>query len=236
MRQVSPAPCGGPALLATVPPFRHPAALARFDAVAHRPGNPELILQEACRSAVEGVDAGYAGMLQYRVGERSFVLQAGVGMPARFVGRARIAAGLETTAGLAGHADQPIHFRRFPAGDCIWALDALTGQGVHRLVSVPVPREGGAAFGVLEVGSAEAGEFAPSDLLLLQVLADGVGAAVERHADRARRADRATMSAERHRAMQDASRPPHVVLNAAKRHHEQASGSGQDTRIQVGGD
>lgn len=236
MRQVSPAPCGGPALLATVPPFRHLAAFARFDALAHQSGSLELILQEACRSAAEGVDAGYAGMLQYRADERSFVLQAGVGMQARFVGRTRIAAGLETKAGLAWHADQPIHFRRFPAGDRIWALDGLTGQGVHRLVSVPVPREGGAAFGVLEVGSAEAGEFAPSDLLFLQVLADGVGAAVERHADRARRADRAAMAAERRCAMQDVSKPPHIVLNAAKRHQRRAGILQQDTRIPAGSD
>ena len=81
--------------------------------------------------------------------------------------------------------------------------DTAVGHGIRRLVSVPVHGEGGERFGVLEVGSAEAGEFAPCDLAFLQALADGVGAAVERHADRARRADRATLAAERRRAVRE---------------------------------
>ncbi len=61
-------------------------------------------------------------------------------------------------------------------------------------------------FGVLEVGSAEAGEFAQCDLAFLQALADCIGAAVQRHADRARRADRAALVAERHRAVREPQR------------------------------
>ncbi len=161
----------------------------------------EFLLQEACRSATEGVGAGFAGVLQYRADEQAFVLQAGVGMQAHFVGRTRIAADLGTTAGLAWHVGQPVHFGRFAAGGRLCMLGTAIGHGVRWLVSVPVHGEGEEMFGVLEVGSAATGAFAQGDLAFLQGLADCIGAAVERHADQARRADRAMLAAERRRAV-----------------------------------
>jgi len=261
MHQVGPAPCAAPAIPAAVSLLsRQLAALARFDDLAHQESGLELILHEACRSAAEGVDVRFAGVLQYRADEHAFVLQAGVGVQARLVGRARIAANLETTAGLAWHTNQPIHFRHLVAGGRIQGPDAVTGQGVCRLVSVPVHGESKIAFGVLEVGSAEAGEFTQHDLLFLQALADSVAATVARYADRASRADRAALVAEGRRAVRDpqldGGRPLHVlsepderrrtrsdvdgsedavVLNAAKRHQGLTfTGLQQDTQIRVG--
>lgn len=238
MHQLGPAPCAAPAFPAAVPSSRHRAALARFDTLAHQLDDLGLVLQEACRSAAEGVGAGYAGMLQYRADEQAFVLQAGVGMQARFVGRARVAADFRTSAGLAWRVNQPVHFRRLPAGDRIRAPDAMAGQGVRRLVSVPVLGEGEAAFGVLEVGSAEAGEFAQRDLLFLRALADLVAAAVDRHADRASHADRAALTAERRRAMRDVGGEERAVASdAAGRHRGTAFGGlQQDTQIPAGSD
>ncbi len=238
MHQAGPALCAAPAVPAAAPPLsRRRAALARFDDLAQRSGDLELILQEACRNAAEGVGAGYAGMLQYRADERAFVLQAGVGMQARLLGRARVAADLRTPAGLAWHVNQPVHFRRLPAGGRIQAPDAVAGQGVRRLVSVPVPGDGEAAFGVREVGRAGPGEFAQHDLLCLRALADGVAAAVGRHADRASRADRAALAAERHGTRGDAGGGGRAaaVLDAGKRHQGLAfSGLQQDTQIPAG--
>lgn len=240
MHQTGPAPCAAPAIPAAAPPLpRQRAALARFDDLAHRSGDLELILQEACRNAAEGVGAGYVGMLQYRADERAFVLQAGVGMQARLVGRTRVATDLGNPAGLAWHTNQPVHFRRLPAGGRIRAPDAVTGQGVHRMVSVPVPGEGEAAFGVLEVGSAGPGKFTQHDLLFLQALADSVAAAVGRHADRANRADRAALAAEQRRTRGDAGGGGRAAaaLNAGKRHRGLAfDGLQQDTQMQTGGD
>lgn len=180
---------------------RQLAAPMRLSSLALRESDLEFFLQEACRSAAEGVGAGFAGVLQYRADEQIFVLQAGVGMQARFVGRTRIAADLGTTAGLAWHAGEPVHFGRFAAGGRLRMLDTAIGHGVRWLVSIPVPGEGEERFGVLEVGSAGAGEFAQGDLAFLQGLADCIGAAVQRHADRACRADRATLVAERRRVV-----------------------------------
>ena len=222
----------------------------------------ELILHEACRSAAEGVDAGFAGVLQYRADEQAFVLQAGIGMQACLVGRTRVAADLETPAGLAWHTDQPVHFRRLAAGGRIRMPFAVAGQSAHRMVSVPIHGGSEEAFGVLEVGSAEAGEFAQCDLLFLKMLASSVATAVERHAERASRTDRAALVAERRRAVRDPQldgmRPldalPEpderrrtwgdtdgskyaVVLSAAKRHQGLTfSGLQQDTQLQAGDD
>ena len=237
MHQTSPAPCAAPALPAAVPPSsQQRAALARFDELAHRSGDLGLILQEACRSAAEGVGAGFAGVWQYRADEQAFVLPAGVGMQACFVGRTRIAADLGTTAGLAWHAGQPVHFGRFAAGGRLRMLDTAIGHGVRWLVSVPVPRDGEEMFGVLEVGSAEAGEFAQRDLLFLQALADSIAAVVGRHADEASRADRTALAAEQRRAVRDADGPDcAIVLNAAKRRQGLAySGLQQDAQIPAG--
>ena len=207
MRHISPASGAVPTSpTAVLSLSRQLAALMRFNDLVQRESDLGFLLQEACRSAAEGVGAGLAGVLQYRADEQAFVLQAGVGMQARFVGRARVAADLGTTAGLAWHTGQLVHFRHFAAGARLRMLDTAIGHGVHRLVSVPVRGEGEEMFGALEVGSAEAGEFAPCDLAFLEELADGIGAAVERHADRARRADRATLVAERRRAVREPRR------------------------------
>lgn len=214
------------------------AALIQSNDLAHRESDLEFFLQEICRTAAEGVDAGFVGVLQYRADEQALVLQAGVGMPARLVGRARVAADLGTTAGLAWHTKRPVSFRGSAAVSRIRMSDAATGCGVRRLVSVPVHGEDEEAFGVLEVGSAEAGEFAPCDLLFLRVLADSTTEAVKRHADLARRTDGATLAAQRRRTQNhdfSDSVGRSTTRNAAKRRRAPTfSGLQQDTQMQDG--
>lgn len=226
--------------------FPQLAALMRFDVLARRESDLGFLLQEACRSAAEGVGAGFAGVLQYRADEQAFVLQAGVGMQARLVGRARVAADLGTTSGLAWHTGQPVHFRHFLAGGRIRMSNAAIGHGVRRLVGVPVHGEGEEMFGVLEVGSAEGGEFVQCDLAFLQELADCIGIAVARHAHQARCTDRATLAAQR---LDDPTEPDEqrrgqggsgrtgrsTSQNVAKRLQPPTfSGLQQDARIQDG--
>lgn len=76
-------------------------------------------------------------------------------------------------------------------------------HGVHQMVSMPVHGFNETAFGVLEVGSAEEGEFFQHDLYFLRALADSVAAAVYRHADRASHEDRAALVAERRHSMHE---------------------------------
>lgn len=229
MRHISPASGLAPVRSAAVLSLSWQlAVLMRLHNLAQRETDLDFFLQESCRSAAEGVGAGFAGVLQYRTDKQMFVLQAGIGMQAGLVGRARIAADLGTTAGLAWHTDQLVHFRGFASGGRIRTSGDATGHDVRQLVSVPVHGEGEEAFGVLEVGNAEAGEFTQCDLAFLQAAADCIGAAVARHAHRMRRADRAMLAAERRSTVRepqlDGARRPDVRMEADEPRRAQDGG------------
>ncbi len=192
MYQISPAPSASAQAArrdATPSSFQQAALIGRFDVLAHPEGDLDTVVCEACRAAAQGVGGGIAGVLQYRADEDAFVLQAGIGWPARMVGRTRVAADLGTTAGLAWLTGQLVQFRQLDATSRIQVPEALVGYGVHRMVSVPIRGDNQRAFGVLEVGSAEAGEFTRHDLSFLQGIANGVAMAVRLHASRTEQAD-----------------------------------------------
>ena len=173
------------------------ALIAHLDAFAHHEDDLDAVIHEACRAAADSIGAGFAGVLQYRADEDTFVLQAGFGWPAQMIGRMRVAADLGTTAGVAWLTGQVVQFRRLDGIECIWLPEPLIGDGVRRTVSVPIRGDSRRAFGVLEVGSVEAGEFTRQDLSFLQAMADGVAAAVSLHASRASRMELAELVMER---------------------------------------
>ncbi len=202
MHQISPALSAEAARSGANPPaFRQAALIGHFDAVAHLEDDLDAVVYEACRVAAEGVGARFAGVLQYRTDEDAFVLQAGIGWPAGMVGRTRVAADLGTTAGLAWLTGQLVQFRQLDEIDRIQEPEALIGHGVHRMVSVPIQGDSRKAFGVLEVGSAEEGEFTRHDLSFLQGIANSVAIAVGLHASRASRTERAELAMERQAAL-----------------------------------
>ena len=176
---------------------RQLALVAQFGAMAARESDLDIILRKACLAASEGVGAGFTGVLQYRADQRDFVLQAGVGWQNRVIGRVRFEAGLDTTAGLAWHTGKPIRFSQLLSHGRVQAPTALTDRGMHRMVSIPIHGDAECAFGVLEVGGTEAGEFAGHDIAFLQALANGIAAAVDRQTDRASRAEQAAMAGKR---------------------------------------
>ena len=177
------------------------ALMGHFDAVAYLQDDLDAVVHQACRAAAEGVGGGIAGVLQYRADEDAFVLQAGVGWPACTAGRTRVAADLSTTAGLAWLAGQLVQFHELNATDRTRVPKAIVGHGMHRIVSVPIRGDGQRAFGVLEVGSVEAGEFTRHDLSFLQGIANGVAMAVGLHASRASRTEQAELAVERGAAL-----------------------------------
>ena len=177
--------------------------VAHYGAMIARESNLDVILQKACEIAAGGVGAKFTGVLQYRADQQDFVLQAGVGWQDRVIGRARFEAGLDTTAGLTWHTRQPIRFRQLLSHRRVQAPAALTDHGVHRMVSVPIHGDAEFAFGVLEVGSTEEGEFAGHDVAFLQALANSIAAAVDRQADRASRAEQAAMDGKQTTVLDD---------------------------------
>ena len=187
-----------PSLPSLPPPSAKQMVLAlRFGAFAQAQDDLDVVVCEACRVAAEGVDARFAGLLQHCADTRAFVLQAGIGCPAWMIGRSRVAVSLETTAGLALLTGQLIHFRHLDRIHRIQVPESMDGHEIRRMISVPIQGECHAPFGVLEVGSPEAGEFAQNDLHFLQLLARSVAEAMDRHVSLMRWADHAAEALQR---------------------------------------
>ena len=198
MHQISPVPSAQATTRdAILSPLQQAEMIEHFDAFAQLKGDLDAVVCEACRVAAEGMGASFAGVLQYRADEDAFVLQAGFGWPARMVGRMRVTADLDTTAGLAWLTGQLVQFHQLDAIARIRLPEAMARHGVHRMVSVPIRDDGQKAFGVLEVGSAGTGEFTRHDLAFLQSIADSVAAAVSLRARRAGWTEQVELAVER---------------------------------------
>ena len=154
----------------------------QFDAFARAQGDLDAVVREACWVAAEGVGTWFAGRFQHCKDAQALVLQAGVGCPAWMIRRTRVAASLETTAGLAWLTGQLIHFRRLDRIYRIQVPELMDGHRICRMAIVPIQGECHVPFGILEIGSPDVEEFAPHDLHFLQLLARSVAIAVNRHA------------------------------------------------------
>lgn len=155
---------------------------ARFGTFAARCDDHQALLHEVCRVAAEGLGATFAKLLVYRPDERAFVLQAGVGWRDGIVGRARLDVDVGTAAGFAWVSGQSIVSNDLVAEGRFRVPDLLVEHGIVRSINVVVPGDGEAPFGVLEVESPEAGEFAAHDTHFLQLLAHSLAAAIGRDA------------------------------------------------------
>ena len=178
-------------------PSRQMALIGQFGVLALPEGDLDAVLRGACRIAAEGMGAGFARVLRYQPGEHLFLVSAAHGWHSADDGLASVPADAQTTAGFAWHTGQPVH-----SDNPMWhgrfrVSQALTGHGVHRSLSVPIPGTGVGAYGVLEVGSRAAGEFGPHDASFLQALAGSIAAAVERRADRVERDEGNALAAQR---------------------------------------
>ena len=183
MRQASPARCDGPDIEWDVhPAFRQMSLAAWFSTFIDQHDDLDLIAHEACKVAAVGIRARFAGLLQFRAKQQAFVLQAGTGWQGADASCVRQAVNLTTTAGLAWHTGQLLHFRNLRPCGRVRAIRPMRARGVQSVLSVPVRGEAGEGFGVLEVGSAEAREFARNDALFLRALASDLAAAMERQA------------------------------------------------------
>lgn len=135
--------------------------------------------------AVEGVGATFAKLLVYQPGERAFLLQAGVGWPDGVVGQARFDADVSTAAGFAWRSGQSVMSNDLLAERRFRVPDLLVEHRIVRSINVVVPGECGDPFGVLEVESPVAGEFAAHDAHFLQLLAHSLAAAITKGARQA---------------------------------------------------
>lgn len=156
------------------------AELGRFVLAEH---GFDAMLNAAARLAAEGLETPLAKVLEYRRGEDTLLVRAGIGWRPGVVGVARIGADLGSAAGYAlktgasvisNHLVDETRFRTPPL---------MVEHGVRRAINVVV-RGQREPFGVLEVDSRDPGDFSAEDLVFLEGLAGLLGLAVDREADR----------------------------------------------------
>ena len=160
------------------PAFRQMSLAAWFSTFADQHDDLNLVAHEACKVAAAGVRARFVGLLQFLADQRAFVLRAGTGWQGTDAGCVRQTVDLTTTAGLAWHTDQLIHFRSLPLCGRVRAIGTMRTQGVQSVLSVPVRGEADKDFGVLEVGNLGVGEFIRHDASFVLVLAYELATAV----------------------------------------------------------
>ena len=153
---------------------------ARYAVMAGQSDDLPALQQEACRIGAEGLEADFAKLLAYQAADHSFLVQAGVGWRPGVVGRSRLEADTGTAAGFTWHTGQSVISNTL-ANDARFQTPGLLAEhGLARSINIPVPGDGPAPFGVLEVESSQGGTFVTDDLCFLQLIAHSLSAARNR--------------------------------------------------------
>jgi two-component sensor histidine kinase len=139
---------------------------------------PQL-LHEAARVVADGLRAEFAKVLKYMPEENRFLVCAGVGWEPGVVGTATIGADTESPAGYALQTGKAVISNHLDIEERFRTPELLLRYGIRRAMNVILEGDG-TPFGVLEVDSRSEGEFARSDIVFLQGVANILGMAIER--------------------------------------------------------
>ncbi|CAM4128965.1 PAS domain-containing protein [Paracoccus yeei] len=161
------------------------ALIAEFGRFALKNDTLQAILDEACRIAADGLEVGFAKVLEPLPMENALLLRAGIGWRPGLVGHARIGADLESPAGYAFKTGEPVISNHLSEEKRFRTPKLMADHGVKRAVNVIIQGEG-VPFGVLEADSRDPGAFNPHDIHFLQALANTLGVAIDKEAARSR--------------------------------------------------
>jgi len=139
---------------------------------------PEL-LDHATRLVAEGLLAEFAKVLKYLPEDNRFLVCAGVGWGPEVVGKATVGADMASPAGYALHTGKPVISNHLNIEERFRTPELLVEHGIRRAMNVILQGDG-KPYGVLEVDSRSEGEFAQSDIVFLQGVANILGMAIER--------------------------------------------------------
>jgi two-component sensor histidine kinase len=139
---------------------------------------PEL-LDLAARLTADGLKADFAKVLKYLPEDNRFLVCAGVGWGPDVVGKATIGADMASPAGYALRTGAPVISNHLEIEERFRTPELLVEHGIRRAMNVILQGDG-TPYGVLEVDSRSEGEFAKSDIVFLQGVANILGMAIER--------------------------------------------------------
>jgi two-component sensor histidine kinase len=161
--------------------LRQQSLLGEFGRAALQTRDLRQILQRATELCAQGLEAPFAKVLEYIPDEKRLLVRAGVGWPAGTIDHVSLGADVESPAGYAFHAGTIVISNHLQEETRFRTPRFLADRGIRRAINVLIARgEGHLPFGVLEVDSADPGQFDPADADFLAGFAGLLGIAIER--------------------------------------------------------
>jgi two-component sensor histidine kinase len=172
--------------------------LGEFGRIAMQTRDLRKILQHATELCASGLQAPFAKVLEYEPGEKRLMVRAGVGWPLGTIDIVSLAADVGSPAGYAYRTGESLISNDLEAETRFRIPRLLADHGVRRAINVLIEKggEGNAFFGVLEVDSADPGQFDQGDADFLAGFAGLLGIAIERQ-----QADARLQEALKHQAL-----------------------------------
>src|SRR6478609_8731960 len=178
--------------------LRQQSLLGEFGRSAMQTRDIGQILQRATELCAQGLETSLAKVLEYMPDEQRLLVSAGVGWAPETIGQVSLGVDMESPAGYAFHTGQVVISNHLQEETRFRTPKLLSEHGIKRAINVLIARggEGHLPFGVLEVDSADSGQFDLADADFLAGFAGLLGIAIERQ-----QADAELQKALEHQAM-----------------------------------
>jgi two-component system, sensor histidine kinase PdtaS len=178
--------------------LRQQSLLGEFGRTALQTRDIGQILQRATEFCAQGLETPFAKVLEYMPEGKRLLVSAGVGWAPDTIGQVSLGVDLESPAGYAFHTGQIVISNHLQEETRFRTPKLLSEHGIKRAINVLIARggEGHLPFGVLEVDSADSGQFDLADADFLAGFAGLLGIAIERQ-----QADAELQKALEHQAM-----------------------------------
>jgi two-component sensor histidine kinase/putative methionine-R-sulfoxide reductase with GAF domain len=162
--------------------LRQQSLLGEFGRIAMQTRDYRQILQRATELCSQGLQARFAKVLEYLPDERRLMVRAGVGWAPGTIDIVSLAADIGSPAGFAYQTGQTVISNHLEAETRFRTPQLLADHGVRRAINVLIEKggDGKSYFGVLEVDSADPGQFDQADADFLAGFAGLLGVAIER--------------------------------------------------------
>jgi two-component sensor histidine kinase len=168
--------------------LRQQSLLGEFGSIAMQTRDLRKILQQATELCAIGLQAPFVKVLEYEPDEDHLMVRAGVGWAPGTIDAVSLAADIGSPAGYAYQTGASVISNHLETDTRFRLPKLLADHGIRRAINVLIEKggEGKAFFGVLEVDSADPGQFDQDDANFLAGFAGLLGVAIERQQPDAR--------------------------------------------------
>lgn len=162
--------------------LRQQSLLCEFGSIAMQTRDFRKILQRATELCSIGLQAPFVKVLEYQPDENCLKVRAGVGWAPGTIDSASLTADIGSPAGYAYQTGASVISNHLEVDTRFRTPRLLADHGIRRAINVLIRKggEGQAFFGVLEVDSADPGQFDQDDANFLAGFAGLLGVAIER--------------------------------------------------------